>query len=60
MQFVPESEQRSPAPCRYIPLNLDGETVDSLYRTGTRPELEHTVRHWLAATISRLEEALVA
>jgi hypothetical protein len=43
--------------CRYIPLNPAGETVDSLYRTGTQEELERALRSWLMATIQELEES---
>jgi len=53
--FVPEEQRKKRVPCRYIPLNALGETVDSLYRTGTQKELEATLVAWLKSTISRLE-----
>jgi hypothetical protein len=53
---VPEGFGRKHYPCRYIPLNERGETVDSLYRTGTQKELETAVVKWLEGTIKRLEE----
>jgi len=56
MQFVPSERRSELVPCRHIPLNDAGETVDSLYRTGTQEELEEAVRNWLAATIKRAEE----
>jgi hypothetical protein len=55
-EFVPEGFGRKHYPCRYIPLNERGETVDSLYRTGTQKELETAVVKWLEGTIKRLEE----
>ncbi len=50
----PENRERS-TPCRYIHLNDKGETVDSLYRTGTPEELELALRTWLEAKIKELE-----
>jgi hypothetical protein len=43
------------SPCRYIPLNESGDTIDSFYRTGAREELESAVEEWLKATIRRVE-----
>ena len=54
--FVPEGFAKKPVPCRYIPLNERGETVDSFYRTGTHEELEAAVVRWLKTTIDRLEQ----
>ena len=39
-QLVPENLRDKKTPCRYIPLNEKGETIDSFYRSGTRSELE--------------------
>lgn len=55
MQFVPPQERERSIPCRYIPLNNKGETVDSFYRTGTAAELESALRLWLTARIEELE-----
>ena len=55
MKLIPEEARARKIPCRYIPLNERGETVDSLYRTGTQEELEGAVVSWLKATINRLE-----
>jgi len=55
-QLVPEDTQRKKFPCRYIPLNERGETIDSFYRSGTQEELESELRRWLKATIERLEK----
>ncbi len=59
-QLVPTDLRRRNIPCRYIPLNEQGETIDSFYRCGTREELESALRNWLGTTIHRLEEAKTA
>jgi len=55
MQFVPENQRSKKIPCRYIPLDAKGETVDFFYRYGTQEELETVVLEWLKVTIARLE-----
>ena len=55
MQLVPEVPQGKKFPCRFIPLNDRGETIDSFYRCGTEEELERNFGDWLRATIQRLE-----
>lgn len=57
MQLVPEDQRRRKVACRYIPLNEQGETIDSFYRSGTREELDRTFGNWLRSTIQRLEKA---
>jgi hypothetical protein len=56
MRFVPKERRYEAVPCRHIPLNEFGETVDSLYRTGTSEEIEQTLESWLLETIRQLEE----
>jgi hypothetical protein len=53
--LVPKDMQTKRFPCRYIPLNERGETVDSFYRFGTQEELESELKLWLQATIEVLE-----
>jgi len=55
MQVVPADSQQRKFPCRYIALNERGETLDLLYRTGTREETEMAFKDWLKTTIARLE-----
>ena len=55
MTLVPKEFSERRVPCRYIPLNARGETLDLFYRTGTREELEAAVVTWLRATIEQLE-----
>ncbi len=57
MNFVPRKRRHELAPCRHIPLNELGETLDSLYRTGTNEEIEQCLRHWIRMTITQLEES---
>jgi len=54
-QLVPLEHRDREIPCRYVPLNENGQTVDSLYHTGTQKELEEAVRDWLIREIARLE-----
>lgn len=54
-RFVPPEHVEAQAPCRHIPLNEKGETVDSLYRMGTHEELEVALRNWLLAKIKELQ-----
>src|SRR5215469_15343668 len=51
MQLVPPEKRNEQIPCRFIPLNALGSTVESLYRTSTQDELEAEVRNWLKTTI---------
>jgi hypothetical protein len=55
-QLVPGEMQRKKFPCRYIPLNERGETIDSFYRFGTQDELQLELGRWLKATIESLEK----
>ena len=55
MQLVPAEFRQGKAPCRYIPLNEQNETIQSLYQCGTPEELEAAVGEWLMNTIQKLE-----
>jgi len=52
--FVPEKAQREDVPCHHIPLNAQGDTVDTLLEDQLR--VETALRIWLRATIQRLEQ----
>jgi hypothetical protein len=54
-QLVPPEFHEQEVPCRFIPLNDKGQTVDSLYRTGTQREIEEALRDWLRGEIRRIE-----
>ncbi len=54
-QLVPPEALSAPVPCRHIPLNEAGETLDSLYRHSDNHEIEDVLRKWLRATIAQME-----
>jgi len=56
MQLVPREFRSAEIPCRHIPFDKSGETLDSLYRYGDQGEIEEVFGDWLRATIRRLEE----
>ena len=56
IDLVPAEFRCEQAPCQYIPMNSQGETLDSLYELGDACEVEGKVGKWLQTTIERLEE----
>lgn len=60
MQFVPPDRASEQIPCRHIPLNAAGQTLDSLYEAGTQQEIEEATANWLRTTIQQLETARAA
>ena len=56
MNFVPAEHRAEGIPCRHIPLNATGETLDSLYGYGNAREIEEAVGDWLRTTIDQLEK----
>ena len=57
MQFVPPERRAEKIPCRHIPLNAEGETIDAFYRYGSQQELEGAFGNWLRAAIKGIEAA---
>lgn len=55
IEFVPAARHQEKFPCRHIPLDEAGVTLDSLYRTGTEEETYAAVAKWLKAKIKSLE-----
>jgi hypothetical protein len=55
IDLVPKDRRREKVPCRFIPLNANGDTVDSLYRCGTQQELEAALAGWLRKTIQQIK-----
>jgi hypothetical protein len=55
MPLVPLERAPERIPCRHIPLNVSGETLDSLYQHINQNEIGETVGGWLRAIIQRLE-----
>jgi len=58
MNLVPPERRSEKLPCRHIPLNVSGETLDSLYQHSNQNEIEETVGGWLRTVIQRLESLL--
>jgi|SRR5579859_49528 len=58
LQLVPLAKRSNDIPCRDIPLNEEGETLQSLYETATRNEMELKLDAWLRRTIEQLEKEL--
>jgi hypothetical protein len=54
--MVPEQSAAEAVPCHFIPLNGQGETIDSMERQYNQLELEEAVKNWLRSTIKRLEQ----
>jgi hypothetical protein len=55
MGLVPPEQRSQTIPCRHIPLNAAGETLETLYRHADQHELEDIYGKWLRETIARLE-----
>jgi hypothetical protein len=55
MQYVPPDRILAEVPCRHIPLNAAGQTLASLYESGTQQEIEEAVECWLRDAIRHLE-----
>jgi hypothetical protein len=53
--FVPREAREELIPCHFIPLNQQGETVDSMERHANQLEMEEALKNWLRSTIARLE-----
>ena len=61
MEFVPRQFRGESAPCRFIPLTQNGESVDYFYRAGTQVELEEALACWLRKQIrARSKQQTVA
>ena len=56
IQLVPPELRFAQIPCRHIPFDSSGKTLDSLYRYEDQVETEEVVRGWLRAKIKRLKE----
>jgi hypothetical protein len=56
MTLVPPPCQKKKIPCRFIPLDSQGQTLDSLYRTANDAETEEVFRNWLRSTIETMQK----
>ncbi len=55
IEHVPDPVKSEDIPCHHIPLNDQGETIESLEGQGKREETEQALAAWIRATIKRLE-----
>jgi hypothetical protein len=54
MNLVPADCRDEKFPCRHIPLNAQGFTIDAYYRLGTQEEVEAALAAWLRKIIAQL------
>jgi|SRR5277367_4895 len=57
LEFVPVESRDEAIPCRHIPLNQAGETIQSLYNTASAEEIEKTLWEWLKTKIAELQQS---
>lgn len=57
LDFVPEGFRSKPHACRFIPLNSEGDTVESLTSLEDHGRLEEAIRGWLKSTIEKLRHS---
>ena len=57
MQFVPAERRAEGTPCHHIPLNAEGDTVDSLAHAGEQgDEVDEVVKNWLRRKIAKIQQ----
>jgi hypothetical protein len=60
-EFVPSELRASSGDlCHMIPLNAQGDTVESLEAEGDREKLQAAILGWLKSTVARLEKEVAA
>ncbi len=55
IDFVPSDKQGEELPCHAIPLNAEGDTVDSLELEDNQAKLEEALRQWMRRKIKQIE-----
>ena len=60
MPYVPQDARAESNPCHHIPLDSQGNTIESLDRGYNRSSVEEAVANWLRAKITELERELAA
>ena len=56
LDFVSPENRTQDAPCHFIPLNTDGDTIEELEFQDNQSKIEREVSVWLRARIKELEE----
>jgi hypothetical protein len=54
-ELVPPKRRSEVIPCHHIPLNAEGETVETLELKDNQQLTEETVKRWLRAKIAEVE-----
>jgi hypothetical protein len=60
MQLVPPQFRGKQIPCRHIPFNASGETLDSLSLNSNQFEIEEVFGNWLRTIIATLQDLRLA
>jgi len=55
LEFVSPEHRTASVPCHFIPLNTDGETIESLEEQEDQAKLELEVSQWLRERIREIE-----
>ncbi len=55
MDFVPAGQRTQEVPCRHIPSDREGRTIDNYYRQASQVELEEALARWLRFAIAKLQ-----
>jgi hypothetical protein len=56
IDFVPPEKSAETIPCHHIPLNPNGETVETLELEDNQQKVERALKQWLRAKIKVMEE----
>lgn len=56
IDFVPIKDCAEAVPCRHIPLNEKGDTIEKLETEENQQKLEENLKAWLRAKIKELED----
>jgi hypothetical protein len=59
-ELVPEERRSEVVPCHHIPLNEEGETVETLELKDNQQLTEETVKRWLREKIAEIERERAA
>lgn len=54
-EFVPVERRSEVVPCHHIPLDAEGETIETLELKDNQQKLEEKVKAWLCARIKQIE-----
>lgn len=55
-EHVPLERRSEVVPCHHIPLDAEGETIETLELKDNQPLLEEKIKEWLRAKIREIEE----